>query len=584
MHGVNSARYFAAPQEGEVFMRRTTQRKMMRIAMMAIIACAFLFGCGSASDTTPVDEITPAQDVGELSSLEKLIYSESYAGYLVVHLSEVDVPVEKLSISAYPPVIKAVDQIRPVIDAHPAVELKRSLELPEEEVDARRVYLEGVSGKKLTDFNLIYHVEISDPDEAVRVMRELAATSGVEKVYPKRKSYVAGLATVPDLTGKQGYLYSNETTGGLNAQAAWTAGAKGSGVMAVDAEFEWNYAHLDLPLTWGEDNWSAVSCYPTPSASCLGDLAHGTAVAGIIASLENAHGTTGFAPQLDIKTTMPVASALFEFTNGITNPPFDQEMPPGSIFIIESQVPGRLSGGNCSGMTEADQYGCTPEETDPEFYAAIEQATAAGVLVVEAVGNGSLNLEDPAVYWPQEVHLYEHDSGSVLVGASQGPNHQKISFSNCGSPVDAYAWGQGVVTTAYPYGGSTGPYTWETIPGGPNPPNDDNNAYFTNKFGGTSSATAMVAGAAALMQSYTKNLMGQKRYLTPAKLRQILSSTSVAQSGTDCNIGKQPRIDQAMTTINTFWNSIKTTYPKLVSGGRLTVTEMINLRTMWYAK
>jgi hypothetical protein len=78
------------------------------------------------------------------------------------------------------------------------------------------------------------------------------------------------------------------------------------------------------------------------------------------------------------------------------------------------------------------------------------------------------------------------------------------SFSNCGAPVDLYAWSQGVVTTAYPYGGSTGPYYW-TPTGSNDPPNDDNNAYFTNRFGGTSSATAMVAGAAALVQSYTKS-------------------------------------------------------------------------------
>lgn len=554
--------------------------------MVSLILCAvFFFGCGSATDSGEpgVDTVMPAQDIGELTPLEKLIYTESYAGYLVVHLSAPQDDPSKLSISVYPPSEKITDMIRPVIEAHPVVQLKRSMEtLSEEQIDARRFYLQGISGKQLTDFNLIYHVEVTDPDEAVRVMRELAATEGVEKVYPKRKTYVAGLATVPDLTGQQGYLYPDSTHGGLNAQAAWTAGVKGQGVVVFDDENDWNFGHEDLSLDWPTDAWGGSACYPTVYPECVAGLAHGTAVAGIIGSLENAHGTTGFVPQADLITGGGGMVAGIEyFLDGVGDFQSKNELPPGTIFVIETQHAGKLSpDGFCSGFTDADQYGCVAIETDPEEFAAIEYATTAGLTVVEGAGNGSVDLSDPATYWPYEMNLAQHDSGSILVGGSQGANHQKISFSNCGSPVRSYAWAQGVVTTAYPYGGSTGPYYW-TPTGTNDPPNDDNNAYFTNRFGGTSSATAMVAGAAALVQSYTKSVTGQPtRYLMPLKMREALVSTGVSQSGAGCTIGKQPRIDQAMAAVNTFWNTIKLQYPELVSGGSLTVNDMLALRSM----
>ncbi len=552
-----------------------------------IIACAFLFfGCGGASSPVPVDGITPAQDIGELSSVEKLIYTDSYAGYLVVHISKEakENDSSKLSLSVPSPnLLTTVPQLfGPVVAAHPAVLPKRSISVTEEEFTARRLYLERISGKALTDFNLIYHVEVSDPDEAVRVLRELEETDGVEKVYPKRKGYVATLATVPDLTGQQGYLYADETHGGLNAQAAWDRGTRGDGVIIVDSEYEWNYGHEDLNLQWTIDNWSAVGCYPIPDVSCLADMAHGTAIAGIISAANNGHGTTGFASNSDLKTKGPDPEGFPVLFDGIgsLDDSFNREVPPGTILVIETQHAGRLSpDGFCSGFSESDQYGCVPLETDPENFAAIEYATAAGALVIEGAGNGSVDLGDAATYYSHEVTLYDHDSGSILVGGSQGSNHQKISFSNFGTPVDSYAWAAGVVTTTYPYGDSSGPYYW-TAGTGANPPNDDNNAYYTNRFGGTSSATAMVAGAAALVQSYAKGVMGDLRYLTPLKLREILVSTGIVQSGGGGYIGKQPRIDRALSAVDTFWSSVTSTYPELGTGGRLTVTEMIALRAL----
>jgi len=587
MRWVNGARNLATPRKGGEFMRRRKLNSVRSASVkLIVIACAFLFfGCGSSSDPVPNDGITPAQDIGELSALEKTIYTESYAGYLVVHLnpevrdqkSEVIKSVRAELVEAPNGVIEIPTVLQPALANHPTVVLKRSVSIAPEQMDARRRYLEAISGKQLADFNLIYHVEVADPDEAVRTMRELSGTADADKIYPGRKAYVASLATTPDLTGQQNYLYSNESYGGLNAQAVWTAGASGAGIMIVDMENDWNYGHEDLDIDWGVDSWGGSSCYPTPATWCEGNMAHGTAVVGILAAQDNGHGTTGFAYQADVKTHGVSAEIVGRLPDG-TSP--DGEIPPGSVIVVEAQHAGRLSGGLCSGTTEVEQYGCVSVEVQPEYFAAFEYLTAAGITIVDATGNGSVDLSDSATYWPYEVTLFDHDSGSILIGGSQGSNHQKISFSNYGTPVDAYAWAQGVVTTAYPFGDSSGPYYW--TPGtGSNPPNDDPNAYYTNRFGGTSSATAIVGGAAALLQSYAKNVMGETtRYLMPLKMREILTSTGVVQSGGGGNIGKQPRLDRAISAVDTFWSTVSTSYPELASSGRLTVTEMIALRAL----
>ena len=545
-----------------------------------LVVCAFLFcGCsGGTSGSDGVGGIFPAQDVGELTNLEEIIYTDAYDGYLVVILNEVKDPginkAKDPGKSASQESVPGLAELEQIVNSHPGTELNRSISVTKEEHDARRAYLEQLSGKKLQDFNLIYHVTIEDPDEAVRTMRDLANSSVVDKVYPRLKFYVSSIATVPDLTGEQDYLYADGTHGGLNAQAAWDVGVDGDGITIADCENEWNFDHEDLNLTWGVDNWAGVLCYPTPVSGCLGDMAHGTAVAGIISSLDNGHGTKGFAPLADLKANGETAGDFTYLVDGV-----GRELSPGSIILVEVQHAGALSSGSCSGFTELDQYGCVPISVVPDLFSALEYVVAAGITVIEGSGNGSISLDDPSAYRSTEITLFDHDTGSIIVGGSQGSNHQKISFSNYGAPVDSYAWAAGVVTTAYPYGGSTGPYYWDTI-SGPNPPNDDDNAYFTNRFGGTSSAAAMVAGAATLIQGYAKDVMGEKRYLMPNKMREIITSTGRAQVGGGGNIGTQPRIDQAMDAVDTFWTTATSAYPELSSGGRLTVSEVISLRAL----
>ncbi|HPQ80701.1 MAG TPA: FG-GAP-like repeat-containing protein, partial [bacterium] len=102
----------------------------------------------------------------------------------------------------------------------------------------------------------------------------------------------------------------------------------------------------------------------------------------------------------------------------------------------------------------------------------------------------------------------------------------------------------------------------------------------TNNFGGTSSAAAMVGGAVTQIQSYARASLGNRRFIMPLKMREIVTSTGVSQVGTGCNIGKQPRVDQALNAVDAFLASARSSYPELDSGDMLTAARYVTMRAM----
>ena len=62
----------------------------------------------------------------------------------------------------------------------------------------------------------------------------------------------------------------------------------------------------------------------------------------------------------------------------------------GDVMLIEQQAPG--ANGGCG----PSQVGCVAVEWVQAYYDAIVNATAAGIIVVEAAGNGSEDLETSA--------------------------------------------------------------------------------------------------------------------------------------------------------------------------------------------
>ncbi|MEW6113963.1 MAG: S8 family serine peptidase, partial [Thermodesulfobacteriota bacterium] len=537
----------------------------LRLVLVAMSCLALFSSCGGATSSSP--------DLDESSSLgpiANIIMSDAYAGYLVMHLDEslgaqLDSGKSLYSTKAQS---ETLISIQSAIDSFSDVELRRSVDIDPDKLNALRARLERKSGKTLADFNSIYKVEAPDPNEALTLYNALKTQAGVRNIYPGQKLALMSITSVPDLAGLQGYLYPESTHGGLNAQAAWNEGVLGQNVRLVDFEMAWNHEHEDLSVPANTYQCSIPSADP----ACQKKIAHGTSVAGIIGSLHNSHGTDGFAPE----ATLELEDIHIGTIEGTIIDLLENGLAPGSIIFIEVAAAG-LNANDLNCIT--DTYGCIPTSIFPYNFNGIEYAIAAGVTVIEGAGNGYVDLGDPSHYGSSYVNISTHDSGSIIVGASWGANKQIRADSNYGSRVNVFAWGDRVVTTGYPYSGS--PYIWDGSVT-PAPSNNETNTYYTNMFGGTSAATAMIAGAAALVQSYAKQELGQPatRFLTPAKVREILVNSGVSQVGGGGNIGKQPRIDIAMNLVDTLVNNAYTQFPALETGDELTENELNALQAM----
>ena len=76
-------------------------------------------------------------------------------------------------------------------------------------------------------------------------------------------------------------------------------------------------------------------------------------------------------------------------------------------------------------------------EYDQADFDAIRSVTARGIIVVEAAGNGSMNLDNPI--YERRFSRAVQDSGAITVGASDGGGSLVTAcFSNHGSRVDAH--------------------------------------------------------------------------------------------------------------------------------------------------
>jgi hypothetical protein len=209
----------------------------------------------------------------------------------------------------------------------------------------------------------------------------------------------------------------------------------------------------------------------------------------------------------------------------------------------------------------------------PAIYDAIVSAVSAGIIVVEAAGNGHQNL-DHAAYgttFPQG----RADSGAIIVGAGgagmQGCNaaRTRLDFSNHGRRVDVQGWGQCVATTGY-----------GALQGG------DHNAWYTAGFGGTSSASPIVASAAAIVSSIAES-RGVR--LSPRDVRAILKSTGRPQTaGLAGNIGPLPNLRAAIAAIGsggseTVKPAVKVPVQLPAKGGKMIPANTVPVSVQWSA-
>jgi len=326
-------------------------------------------------------------------------------------------------------------------------------------------------------------------------------------------------AQTQDFIEQQTYLYDANYLNlnsdiGLGIQAVWALpGGQGQGVQIVDIERNWNLSHEDLPPG-----------IPLVFGSPGGDNDHGTAVVGILAGVDNGFGITGISPAATVLVSSRylegndsdcghdqiIANAIAAASNAVQ---------PGDILLVEVQA----------GLNNGKIY---PAEYCPLTLQAIKAAVNSGRIVVEAAGNAGLGI-DGALNYPAD------SSGAIIVAAGLANQLIGIAATNHGDRVDVHAWGENVVTTGY-----------GTLAGSGTPTKNDD---YANNFNGTSSAAALVAGAAACLQGIYYAYTGSK--LAPAQLRNILRYSGIPHQDPYDNIGRRLYLPWAINYMKDHYNT-----------------------------
>lgn len=408
-------------------------------------------------------------------------------------------------------------------------------------------------GESLTQY---WFVRVADTDQVDSLLPDVSALSVVEWAARMPGLSDPQVSHADEFYPDQGYLKAAPE--GIGVEAAWDAGYSGAGMMLIDVELGWLFGHDDLPTGDGDE--------PIYGANDV-IRNHGTRVLGIIAGRDGPTRPAP-APPLGIVGIAPHLESLRTSSRKVDNDRYDvagavvaaiAANPVPDVILLEVQLDFRMSAADDDPTEVTRRY---PMELVPPYWQLIWMATQLGIVVIEPAGNGTsgridavdddvlggldldgaagdallVNFVTAGTKWnPQVISLMElnrqsqnfMDSGAVMVGAAE-PNpatvdgetgHHAVQLvskdmkqrdmwgSNFGSRVDCYAWGLDVVTTD---GGGEQPYT-----------------RYTTDFGGTSSASAIVAGAALLVQQMFKKDTGGPASPTVVRdfLRDINTST-----------------------------------------------------------
>jgi len=316
------------------------------------------------------------------------------------------------------------------------------------------------------------------PTEPPRDAPESAVTPDSGEFDPSASVLPVPNAPTPRLRAKQriggiarpiqGYL--DPAPNGIDARFAWNH-TKGIGITLADIERGWVEDHLELQV------------HGIKPQGCQFDFrGHGAAVLGIVAAEHDFQDCLGIAPDLAIlaisQWNSKQASGKPCYSTAQAIAAATTQLKWGDILLIEAQT-----------IEPGSPYFLPVEIEIPVFH-AIQEAVANGIVVVEAAGNGGIDLDEWAEISgdrPFRRRTKElQDSGAILVGASTPPGHTRAQFSNYGSRIDCFAWGSKVFTAGSGRQGKS-------------------KSDYVADFTGTSAAAAIIAGAAALVQSLAKS-------------------------------------------------------------------------------
>jgi microbial collagenase len=340
----------------------------------------------------------------------------------------------------------------------------------------------------------------------------------VEFAYVQPRLKPAGplnYATNPTWS-EQGYL--SPAKDGVDAPFAWEiSGGEGDGGALVDVEADW-LKHTNLP---DAVNWTPLSGQGSGDSD---DQDHGLHTLGIICASENGQDSVGIAPNIgsvrlasyvEPDGTINLEDAIAAAADALLG-------VRGAVILLEVELDyGAFVSEGCVDLLPATRD-------------AIRAAVDAGIVVIEAAGNGGQDLSKSrdanGKYALNPRSQRYSDSGAILVGASTDDvPHMRLRgswASNYGDRVDAYAWGVSVASLGVAAG----------VPG------------TDQDFGGTSAAAAIVGGVAVVIQALaikynaTPFIPGDLRTL----LRDPLNGTASGSPDADL-IGVMPDLRKFIT-------------------------------------
>jgi serine protease len=376
-------------------------------------------------------------------------------------------------------------------------------------------------------FRLRYFVKIACPDgvEPMQVAALLKQLSFVEDAYvaPEATDPAIGLCPTTVVAAPQDALFGLQDylapaplgIDALCVREHWPgapASHPGAGVTVADVEQGWKLNHEDLPPG-----------IPYQGTNYQKSWAHGTAVLGVICAVPNTKGVVGIAPGVQVKA---VSHRLREPADAIVDAYLS--LNAGDILLIEAHVTTPLTFDPSPGLIppgpELRGDIPLPAEARAAERIAIKDAVATGVVVIEAAGNGGVNLD--TVFDSDGTPAFDEDTGAIIVAAAHGGvPHARMKASNVGSIVSCYALGEDVATCWFD--------------------EKDASVLYTTNFRNTSAAAAIIAGAAAAVQSFALERTGA--VLDPSALRErlIKGGTPSALPGVDL-IGVMPDLRQTL--------------------------------------
>jgi hypothetical protein len=375
----------------------------------------------------------------------------------------------------------------------------------------------------------------------------------VEAAYvdPLDASPALPTGTNPEyVAGKQGYLKPPATAappapqGAIDAEFAW-AQAGGSGALQkfVDLERGANLDQEDI------DARNIQKLYGINDPAATKDFRHGAKVLCLVAGLDNSLGVAGIAFGVSEVTYASQVIAPGSGPGTVNRPDavlaaINHFTPSGDIFgrvlLLEVEL-GSVNDPGAVTDVHGVKWELMPMETALLDFEMIRLATALGMIVVEAAGNGNKNLDlfqesSAGKFVLSRDHPLDFkDSGAIMVGGSTAnfpyvtavPDELgAIQHTGFGSRVDCFAWAQKVHTYDVDlFGGDT----------------------YASTFGGSSAASAIVAGAALLVQGVAEATLGRR--LSPGEMRALLADPTIntkSQNWPADKIGVMPNLKRIL--------------------------------------